>query len=448
MSPTRESAATPASASTTGPSVESERLHVLDILRGFALLGMIVVHFYVFATRGFTFNMFAMGDYGGGAIGATIHQAIGWFVTDKAHAMFAVLFGVGFAIQLRRADARGEEVRWRFLRRLLGVAGFGVVTAALIGASDLIGYAYSGVWLLFLRRWSTRALLVALLASATLVGVWNVAVGSYQWATMGVERANAVYQSPRQLSPGRQAADQELRGALQGTSFSRLASAYVVRVYWGQTDLWGDWQRGSRGSLLGSLGGFNMTFFLIGLLALRLGVFERPADHRRLLFAVMLGGAALWAVAQWQLSKTVWPATWVIPVVRVARPVEGWFGLGDTGGYLALTYIAAITWLVGFSKAWERRLTAIFAAPGRLALTNYIVQFAVLSVLVNQYGFGLRGKLTPQLGAATAVILFATLAVFSRWWIARFRLGPAEWVLRCLTYARLQPIRRPIVQGV
>jgi uncharacterized protein len=429
--------------------VESERLHVLDILRGFALLGMIVVHFYVFATLGFIFNM--RGDYAmdGGAIGATIRQAIGWFVTDKAHAMFAVLLGVGFAIQLRRADTRGEEVRWRFLRRLLGVAGFGVVTAALSGAIDLIGYAYSGVWLLFVRRWSTRALLVALLASATFAGVWNVAVGSYQWATMGVERANAVYQSPRKVSPARQAAAQELRGALQGTSFSKLASASVVsRVYWGpHTDLWGDWQQGSRGSLLGSLGGFNMTFFLIGLLAPRLGVFEWPADHRRLLFAVMLAGAALWAVAQWQLSKTLWPATWVIPVVRVARPVEGWF-LGDTGAYLALTYIAAITWLVGFSKAWERRLTAIFAAAGRLALTNYIVQFAVLSVLVNQYGFGLRGKLTPQLGAATAVILFATLAVFSRWWIARFRLGPAEWVLRCLTYARLQPIRRPIVQGV
>lgn len=424
-----------------GPVAPSERLPVLDILRGFAILGMIIVHFSGPDTV-------TEAQAIGGATGATIFQAMGWFVHNKATATFTILFGVGFAIQLRRADARREDVRWRFLRRLLGMAGFGVLTAALTRADTLIGYAYAGVWLLFVRRWPTRALLIALLGSATLGSVWNVAVGSYQWATMGVERANAVYEAPRAVPPAKQAADETLRAAQRGTSFARLAAANVVStLYWGPSaDLWGDWQRGIPGALVGSLSG-PFPFFLIGLLALRLGVFERPGDHRRLLIAAMLVGAALWAIDIWALHKTLWPWLPVIPGIQVARPIYNGFVFGSEDGvYLALTYVAAITWLVGFSKTSERRLAAIFGAAGRLALTNYIVQFAVRSVLLDQYGFGVR--LTPQLGAVAAVILFGTLAAFSRWWIARFRLGPAEWLLRSLTYARLQPLRRPAVQGV
>jgi len=290
-------------------------------------------------------------------------------------------------------------------------------------------------------------LLVALLASATLNGVWNVAVGSYQWATMGVERANAVYLSPRPVPLAQQRANEELRVARQGTSFLRLAAARVVVVYWNRTDLWGDWQRGNRGQLLFSLMN-HLPLFLIGLLAFRLGVFAQPADHRRLLVAVMLAGAAVWAVHHWQLSRILWPAPLMISVVQVARPIQSWFGLGGMEWPLALTYMAAITLLVGFSKAWERRLTAIFGAAGRMALSNYLLHFVVLSLIFDNYGFGVTRKaLTPQFLLAAAVILFATLAIFSRWWLARFRIGPAEWVLRSLTYACLQPLRRPAAQG-
>jgi len=431
------SAPTRVTAATIGPVTLSERLPVLDILRGFAILGMFIVHSMEKNPN----------DTSGGPIGATVNHAITWLLVSKAYYTFAILFGVGFAIQLRRADARGENVRWRFLRRLLGVAAFGVLTAALFGAIDIIGYAWSGVWLLVVRRWSTRALLVALLVSTTLIGVWNVAVGSYQWATMGVEGANAVYQSARPLSPAMQAAQQEVHAAEQGTSFFRLAAARVVaRVYLGpNTDLWGDWQRGYPGRLLWSLSS-GLTLFLIGLVAVRLGVLERPADHRRLLAGLMFVGAALWALGQWELSKILWPATWLIPNVRIARTVQSGFGFFDNG-YLALTYIGAITLVVGFSKAWARRLNTMFGAAGRLALTNYILQFAVLGVVVDKYGFGVKGW-TPQLGVVAAVVLFGTLAVFSRWWLGRFRLGPAEWLLRSLTYARFQPLRRLAAQGV
>jgi uncharacterized protein len=110
------------------------------------------------------------------------------------------------------------------------------------------------------------------------------------------------------------------------------------------------------------------------------------------------------------------------------------------GWGLALTYIGALTLLVAFSKRWERRFTAIFGTVGRMALTNYVLQFPVLAVLFDNYAFGVKA-LSPLLALLVAVILFSVLVIFSRWWLARFRLGPAEWVLRSITYGRLQPLR-------
>ena len=110
----------------------------------------------------------------------------------------------------------------------------------------------------------------------------------------------------------------------------------------------------------------------------------------------------------------------------------------------------AIALLVGFSKAWEQKLTPIFGAAGRLALTNYLVMWILVGLLglypygTYPYEFGMV-KLTPQYGVVIGATLFGMLVVFSRWWLARFRIGPAEWFLRSLTYARIQPLRRPAV---
>ena len=166
---------------------------------------------------------------------------------------------------------------------------------------------------------------------------------------------------------------------------------------------------------------------------------------------MMFVGSALWVVDQWRLYDTVWPMTsvlQVIPVERVAAPIQEWFIFGTGGSFLALAYIAVITLLVGLSKAWQRRLAALFADAGRMAITNYMVQFGVLSGVFLNWGLGLRGKFTPQVVPIATVLLFGALAVFSRWWLARFRLGPAEWVLRSVTYARLQPLRREAMPEV
>ncbi|MCX6544612.1 MAG: DUF418 domain-containing protein, partial [Acidobacteria bacterium] len=201
------------------------------------------------------------------------------------------------------------------------------------------------------------------------------------------------------------------------------------------------WQRRYLGVVLGSLQG--AIPLLIGLLALRLGVFERHAVGWRLLIAVTLIGVPWWVFGQFRLDQKLWPAAWVIPSVRVAAGIKSGFGLAYRWQLgLHAIYILAITLLVDRSQTWERRLTAVFGAAGRMALTNYVIQFAVIGIVFGNYAIDAK-TITPQLGLAGAGTLFGALIVFSRWWLARFRFGPAEWLLRSLTYARFQPFRRP-----
>ena len=99
---------------TSIPTGETERVPVLDVLRGIALVGMFFVHFGYYAS-------------GGGAADKVYQKVVVALFEERFWAMFAMLFGVGFAIQLRRADARGDSFIPNYLRRILALAGFGFI---------------------------------------------------------------------------------------------------------------------------------------------------------------------------------------------------------------------------------------------------------------------------------------------------------------------------------
>jgi uncharacterized protein len=407
----------------------SERIDALDILRGLALFGMVLYHFSLFAG-------------GGGRYGTLVLQLTNLLVHEKARALFGILFGVSFALMLRRADARGQDIRGGLCRRLVGIAFFGLVTEGLFGFPVLMSYAVSGVWLLAMSRWRKRALVVAFFVAASIGGgwnitastalsggIWDVVVGSYQSATMGAARANAATLSALE-SDADETSRLEVREALKGTSFWRVAQSRAAAFVLTWTHVWPDGVR--PGVILDSMVGAPLTLFLVGVLALRLGVFDDPRGRRRLLIGAAAAGAALWAVGQFQLYKFLWPYLPVIPAVRVAHPVYRWFGLSETW-FLAVTYAAGVTLLTSHSALARRALGAMFGAAGRLALTNYVLQAVLLRVVFERWGAGF-GTIRAELVPLAAVGLFGLLAVLSRMWLDRFEHGPAEWVLRSMTY--------------
>ena len=351
------------------PASADDRLPALDVIRGIALAFMILVHFH----------QLLRAEGSGG-----VHELVGWgvwvLVEQKAWGVFAILFGVGLALLARRLEARGDRVALTLVRRLVALLAVGLLVRHTIHFSILEIYAWWGLALVAIRRWSTRALLAAAVASAmarpVVVAGWGVLAG---WA---------------------------------GASSASPATSPAFE--WLLPDT-------------------NLALMIVGLLAVRLGVVDEPLRHRRLVLAWMLGGAAAWAVswlvlyhvpARLPIQATYWAARTVAGLVQ-----DQWLAFTYAGGLLLL--LAARPHLV-------TRLAA-FGTAGRMAFTNYVLQATLMWHLSARLGV----KLRELEYVAAWVVLFASIVAASHAWMAHFRYGPLEWLWRMATYARPEPLRRP-----
>ena len=369
------------------------RIGSLDILRGLALLGMCVVHFHEHSTEP-------------GGIDEVVRTLIWRLVETKSHGTFALLFGAGFAIQLRRAEERGRPFAGFYLRRLGVLALFGLGAHAFFGFNVLLGYAVRGVPLLLIRKWSTRALLATACASAVSVALFHFALTQYLSASGGSDTVTAAYLA-------RQAIADDVNGAVKAAeaqaSFSVLLAARLSHMAWFHTQPFF------------FMPGATLALFIVGLLLVRCGVFEEPLAHRRLLAVMAAFGVSSWLAANWLLSRLK-----IDPLLWIFR--DQW---------LTFAYVAAALFLLARVPGLTRRLQLV-ANAGRMALTNYLLQIAALDLLFSGYALGL-GQIRPVVGLTAAVTCFAVQALLSTVWLSRFRFGPAEWLWRSLTYGRMQP---------
>ena len=114
--------------------------------------------------------------------------------------------------------------------------------------------------------------------------------------------------------------------------------------------------------------------------------------------------------------------------------------VGMLGGVsLSIFLVAALT-LLAQRAAWREHLGGL-AAVGRMALSNYLLQSLVFTLIFYGYGLGVYGQAGPFLTLLLSLLFFRLQIWMSNWWLARFRFGPAEWLWRCMTYGKLQPLR-------
>jgi uncharacterized protein len=340
-------------------------------------------------------------------------------VEQKSWATFAFLFGVGFALQLRRMEAKGAAVTPLYLRRLLGLSLFGIPAYALFGFRILLDYAFWGVPLLFMRRWSTRSLLVAALVSMSALSLVETAKGAHDWFTLGRQGADAAAEarsaSPNPTWTALKAA--QAQPSYPGLLVARLRAMRADYLRWAFL-----------------IPGANLALFIFGFLALRRGLFDSPKRHAPMILAFMAGGILSWAV-WWLFLRNL--NTDFVPQ-RIAAQFRNGFGI-PSEQWLAFAYIGGIVLLLAYRPAWERRFAA-FGVAGRMALTNYLIQIAVLDVLCSGYGLGLRVR--PAMVPLLAALIFGAEAGLTQLWLAHHRLGPAEWLWRSFTYGKPQPMRR------
>jgi len=277
-----------------------------------------------------------------------------------------------------------------------------------------------------------KKLVIAAVICAASWNVYAIAKASYLVATKGEQGAQATLEATRNQN---QTHNQAFEKAKDATSYRTVLVARLEHMKWFYAQPFT------------FLPVNSFMLFLLGFIALRIGIFDEPERHRRLIVTLAVVGTLLWAVDAFVFPKL--PVHETGPIVRavVLNRLQYGFGL-VRDMWLSFLYMGIVLLLVARDRDWLRRL-APFGWTGRMALTNYMIQVAFLDLTFSKYGLGLQ--VTPLVGLTMAVALFAVDALFSRWWLTRFRYGPLEWLWRSATYARWQTLRvdatEPTVSG-
>ncbi|WNG62537.1 DUF418 domain-containing protein [Archangium gephyra] len=414
------------------PVDASERLALLDVLRGFALCGVFVSNVFMwFSGRAYmTRPQIEAAMASATWVDQTLMYSLGILVNGKFITIFSFLFGLGFSVQMMRAEARGAAITPLYMRRLVMMFLIGSVHLFGLWLGDILTtYATIGFALLLFRERQDKTLLIwaALLIFISLPVV-NAAMKfvpmllSGGGAEAGAEAAKAAMERSNQLRA-------ETRQAFSSGTYVEMVRANA-RYFFGQ--------------FLPGLAGFFLPLlgrFLLGLMAGRRRLFHDAPQHlaffRKLLrwsLGMALLGSAVGMVVQYMMrQKMLDPQS---PWMMLLSPVRQ---LNEMG--VAAVYVAGLV-LLFQREAWQRRLM-VLAPVGRMALTNYLSQTVISLFIYYGIGLGLMGKISPGATIALSLVIFAVQVVFSHWWLARFRFGPAEWLWRSLTYGKAQPMRQP-----
>ena len=415
----RHAAAGPVAGTTTtasaGPVLQDARIDSIDVLRGFALLGILVMNIQLFAMPAAAyFNPFAYGDLTGANF--TVWLGSRLFADQKFMTIFSMLFGAGIVLMAGRAERSGNATRVHY-RRMGWLLLIGLAHAHLLWAGDILFlYAVCGMLVYPFHRMPPRLLLVA--------GTAVVSVGSVVYLAGGVTSAwpsDVLRQFIDEAwQPTQPIIDAELAayrgGWLEQLPF-RSASALAFETV--ITLLWGGWRAGG--------------LMLIGMALFKLGVFSSQRSPRfyGALIAVALFLAipveAYGVVLDFRYGWTIWS-------FFQGEQFNYWPSIGVSLGYIGLVMLACRT-------AALRRLTRPFAAVGQMALSNYLLQTVICTTIFYGHGFGLFGSV-ERLGQFGVVVAVSVVQlVWSPLWLQRFRFGPAEWAWRSLTYGVRQPLR-------
>ena len=391
-----------------------ERIGEVDVLRGVALLGVLLMNFVAFASDGVMATKAQLEALPTATVDWWSYEAIRMFVGDKANTVFATLFGLGFYIQLTRSEGKpGFEAR--YARRLFWLLVFGWLNAIFLWIWDILNlYALAGFGLLLMRRWSTRALLMFGIPAAlysdklqgALIKAWNLPIPS-------ADRYEA------------NAAVLERQAISQAGDYPGLVGHFA-----GWT--WAEW---IVGGLMAAWVVYALGRFALGAAIGRSGLFENvpryvPLLRRIAMIAIPLGLTAAFAIR-------------VVAHVgnEEAKTIAGILR-SPTALILAAGYCSGI--IVALQKEWGQRLFGPFGAVGRMALTNYLAQgflyaFVMFGVAP---GLALAGRIGTTAVVGISLAFFAFQIAFSHWWLARYRFGPMEWLWRWLTYGIRPQFRR------
>ena len=390
----------------SAPVAASERHHFVDALRGFALLGILVVNIE------FIVQPASLGWH---EYNSTAEQIAQWFVTTfaqtKTYPIFAMLFGYGLGLQFERAKARDDQrslhqmtkrTRRRNAALLVGGAAHGV----LFFPGDILAlYAIVGALCFRFREWPTAKLVKT--------AAWVYGGVSAIWLVLGVldtiEGGSSFISQP----------DPADFAALSNGSFFDVVAVHVP--HWIETFLF----------LVVLQGPAVIASFAAGIALSRTDILANPTRHReafkRFLMRWAPGGFVIAGLAGWG------------SIAGIRTETIGFAAGFAVAPAIAASYIAVLGLTIG---ARRNTVAKVLQMAGSMSLTVYVAESVVATTIAYGYGLGWIGNVGAVAGIGLAVAIWLVLSFGANVWMRRFRFGPAEWLLRSITYGVRQPLRR------
>jgi uncharacterized protein len=407
--------------SRANPISLSERSVILDVLRGFALLGVFLDNSFGFTGWGFLSQQTreAFSTWPADGILGLLELS---FVHGKFYSLFSLLFGIGFAIILIRNEQKGVNPLRIFYRRLFILALFGLVHCLFIWEGDiLLLYALIGFILPLFRKCSNKTLIiwaVVLVLSPILIDLLKV---MFEFKTGDF-------------------LDEYARQVDQRTGLSSNDEQYLYRAGSGW-DEWRNWQASGIFYRYAYILESNripkvLGMFLLGFCIGRNMMYANIGDHRTSLrklrkWGFIIGIPMSLAGAYFEIDGNE------IPNAR---------GLLDTVTYalgvvpLSLAYTATIC--LWWNRKQGNSKWKYLAPMGQMALTNYLAQSVMAIFLFYGIGLGLGGDIGPVKFIPIILALYAFQVLYSNIWMRYFNYGPIEWIWRQLTYGKRLKLRR------
>lgn len=392
-----------------GPTTAKERHMILDVLRGLALMGIALANFPEFSLW-----TFLSGEEQAAMPTANVDETVRFvqylLVDGKFYTIFSLLFGVGFSLILARHGRR------LFVRRMLILVCIGFLHLMFIWSGDiLLLYAVGGLLLTLFVGQNDRVLLLM----ATLLIILPVGLDALT-EFCGVDFAGPFYAQWWEVAGANGINDDNFASWLRDAQTYRDMFAFLQQ---GACERLWEFVEGHR---LPKVLGLFILGYLIGKHRLYARLAELPM--KRLFFSSLVVALPTSLLYAWSaVSGHPWGLT-VHSLLYAVSVIP-----------MAFVYIAGICLVI------RKRPSAVafqwLAAPGRMALTNYITQSLIGIVLFYGIGFGLGTSFGLVYVELTALGVFFVQILLSRIWLRHFRFGPLEWLWRMLTYGRYFPLK-------
>jgi uncharacterized protein len=389
------------------PIVLKNRIHSLDLLRGFAVLGILIMNITSFSQISMAYLNPTIGA-GLEGYNKYFHAFNYIFADTRFMSIFSMLFGAGVVLFTQRIEAKGAKAFGLHYKRMFWLLLFGLIHAYLIWHGDiLVAYAICGSLVFFFRKSSVRKLLIF----SIIFFLVPIGFNSLTYYGMPSEQLEEIFSF---FNPSTQEIAKQTE-AMLGSYSEQLplrikeavnlqTLAFLIEIFWR-----------------------TMSMMLLGMLLYKKGILSAEKSHFFYLKMMTFGfvvGLIVSGFGLYQAYSIEWKGSYVMNIGANYKFVSA--------VSMALGYIGMLMWF--YKKGILKQLQLRLQSVGRMAFTNYIGMSVICGFVFYGHGFGLFGSLDRLQQFLVVIAIWVLMLIISPLVLKKYRFGPLEWIWRKLTY--------------